>query len=542
MGASASRRSRMLWGLAIGTLALFLLLTFPVTPGSAHGDDFGCGSVDVRVSEEGGYWMQWTPAIAVGPRGTVFAVWSDPRDEPDGANSIYFSRSSDGGHTWSTPNVRVSLFSESHQEDPSIAVDSEGTVYVAWRGGTTSTRLIDVWVAGSTDMGATWSEPSKVNDVSGYVDASTSFGPAIAVDAEGALYVAWMDWRNSLPDNVNPVIADPDIYVARSIDGGLSWSPNVRVNDDVGTTEQIGDPAIAVDPDGAVYIAWQDRRDDERGDVYVSGSDDGGATWSTNVRVNDVTTGFQGDPGLAAGAGGVFVAWLDGRDSAGDIYFSSSQDRGVSWSTNLRINDVQSRGTDSEPSLAVRDHTVYVAWHQDVYDNGLYQALLVRSLDDGVHWGPNLPLAEGTRAELHPVIALDSTGTVFGAWEDERGASMDIYATSCPLADPMAQVVIGPSLGKPAAGMLSTDPRPPARMDDRSGHRTHCHGERPDDPGMTLPATSGLSTDETGSTPDAIVTPAANPSPPCFLTLLLSIVALSAFGLSLLVSRRRRRR
>src|SRR5437867_1573248 len=400
MRASARRLSRMFWGLAIVSLAVFLLVSFPAVPGSARGDVFGCGSFDVRVSEEGGYWNQWTPAIAVGPRGTVYAVWDDPRDEPDGANSIYFSRSVDGGLTWSTPNVRVSLWSEGHQEDPSIAVDSEGTIFVVWRGGTT--RVIDVWVARSTDMGATWSLPSKVNDVSGFVQISKSYGPTIAVDAEGRVYVAWMDWRNSLPDNVNPVIANPDIYVARSIDGALSWGPNVRVNDDVGTTEQIGDPAMAVDASGAVYIAWQDRRDDERGDIYASRSDDGGATWSANVRVNDVTTGFQGEPGLAIGAGGVFVAWLDTRDSAGDIYFSSSRDKGESWTANLRLNDVQSRGTDSEPSLAVWDHTLYVAWHQDVYENGYNQALLGRSVDDGAHWEPNLPLADSTRAELHP--------------------------------------------------------------------------------------------------------------------------------------------
>jgi hypothetical protein len=90
---------------------------------------------------------------------------------------------------------------------------------------------------------------------------------------------------------------------------GSQWSEGIRVNDDM-LENDIGQyyPQISQSPSGRLDVAWYDYRNDlfpppvdEDGEplglgsnlgvqqsVYYAGSDDGGSTWSSNIKVNDV--------------------------------------------------------------------------------------------------------------------------------------------------------------------------------------------------------------------------------------------------------------
>jgi hypothetical protein len=75
----------------------------------------------------------------------------------------------------------------------------------------------------------------------------------IAIDEHsGTLYVTWSDFRN----------CDVDVFLSRSTDQGLRWSPPLRVNDD--PIHNGADPFyqwLAVDPTGGdVYVQFYDRR------------------------------------------------------------------------------------------------------------------------------------------------------------------------------------------------------------------------------------------------------------------------------------------
>src|SRR2546428_5175461 len=110
------------------------------------------------------------------------------------------------------------------------------------RGGTNA-----VYFAKSANGGASFSANVRVNDV---VTNSQS-EPHIAVDPVNPhlVHVVWTDSRSP--------ITGPDIYYANSTDGGLSFNPSVRVNDDVMSAEQ-GQPAIAVAPNRDVYVVCRD--------------------------------------------------------------------------------------------------------------------------------------------------------------------------------------------------------------------------------------------------------------------------------------------
>jgi hypothetical protein len=101
-------------------------------------------------------------AIAVGPDGSLVAVWQDSRFSGGRLDGIALSRSADGGRTWSTA-VRVNRDPTVAAFVPSVAVRSDGTIGVTYydfrsNTGDRATLPTDYWLARSTDGGATWRE------------------------------------------------------------------------------------------------------------------------------------------------------------------------------------------------------------------------------------------------------------------------------------------------------------------------------------------------------------------------------------------------
>src|SRR5262249_2224693 len=79
-----------------------------------------------------------------------------------------------------------------------------------------------------------------------------------------------------------------DVRLTRSVDGGATWSQAVRVNHDpIGLAVDQFQPALDVDREGTVAVLYYDRRRDPRNfliDAFLGESTDSGQTW-TNTRV-----------------------------------------------------------------------------------------------------------------------------------------------------------------------------------------------------------------------------------------------------------------
>ena len=148
----------------------------------------------------------------------------------------------------------------------------------------------------------------------------------------GAVFVAWDD----------PVFGDLDILFASSFDGGVTWTPLVRANQDLaGTGLDQWAPHMRVDAaTGEIVITYFDRRNDPANtliEVWTSRSMDCGVTWidcmvsrtgpvpPVNVTPMPVAPyigdylGTDYDPGF-----GDAYAWNDGRNGADqDIFFET---------------------------------------------------------------------------------------------------------------------------------------------------------------------------------------------------------------------------
>ena len=80
------------------------------------------------------------------------------------------------------------------------------------------------------------------------------------------------------------------VHFARSVDGGVTWSDFIRVNDDdVSNTSYHWFGTMSISPSGRLDAVWLDTRDDPfngRSALFYSFSIDGGTTWSANLQLS----------------------------------------------------------------------------------------------------------------------------------------------------------------------------------------------------------------------------------------------------------------
>jgi hypothetical protein len=193
---------------------------------------------------------------------------------------------------------------------------------------------------------------------------------------------------------------------------------NVRVdsNDGVGTMR--GEPAISTD-NGNIYIVWQDKRDGDY-DIYYTRSNNQGVSYLLDVKVNDDPEGDGSDqeyPDVASHNGNIYVVWQNWQVVSGtiEIWFASSSD-GLTFGPSLRVSDTGLK--DKRPSVAVDQVTgiIYVAW-----ESALKTIRLARSLDNGLSFEPSVLVSDSSmHGRTDPSVGVDSTGKVYLAWSDDR--------------------------------------------------------------------------------------------------------------------------
>jgi hypothetical protein len=181
-----------------------------------------------------------------------------------------------------------------------------------------------VIIATSTNVGGFApipAQPDRTTDAEANLAWDRSGGPHI-----GRVYLEYAD-------RANTTTADEDVFARYSDNNGTTWSNRVRVNDDaVGNGKSQFNPAIALDQtSGNVAITWYDTRNsgpaNNTTQIFGSASLDGGLTWCPNIQISAGTSnGHAGDPGFDYGdydkmdfTGGVFYrSWADNSNSTGD--------------------------------------------------------------------------------------------------------------------------------------------------------------------------------------------------------------------------------
>ena len=247
-----------------------------------------------NAANGGDYERASDPWVTFAPDGTAYQiaiVFNGRTFDAGSANAVLVSRSADGGRSWGSPLTLIRDGSSFFNDKESITADPTDPrlVYAVWDrlalagGGPTM-------FARTTDGGLSWEAPRPIYDPG---PASQTINNQIVVLRDGTL----VDFFTQI-DTVDGT-ARATLAVVRSLDKGVTWSaPGVITpvqalgTRDPETGVRVRDGAnlgsIAAGPRGELVVAWQDARfsGGVRDGIAVARSLDGGASWTTAIRVN----------------------------------------------------------------------------------------------------------------------------------------------------------------------------------------------------------------------------------------------------------------
>jgi hypothetical protein len=206
-----------------------------------------------------------------------------------------FNRSIDGGVTWQTP---ISI--PNSPQWGTLDVDTNGNLFI---GGESNTfYCIRSSNAQNPGVTPTFDQVTPLNMggslIQGGINGIGLCGQAfLAVDRSGT---ATNNNIYMLASVLPPGQSTTEVMFVRSTDGGLTFSAPIRVNDDANHQSKwhwFG--TLSVAPNGRIDVVWYDTRNAANNidsQLFYSFSIDGGVTWSPNVAVSDAFDPHAGYP------------------------------------------------------------------------------------------------------------------------------------------------------------------------------------------------------------------------------------------------------
>ncbi|MDF2736592.1 MAG: exported protein of unknown function [Nitrososphaeraceae archaeon] len=360
------------------------IVIIPIQQAKAQQISFG---TPINLSNNAG--VSHTPEIAVAGN-NVYVVWSD---SSSGNFEIFFSRSTDGGATFSSPIVlgqNGRFFSL-----PQITA-SGNNVYTVWEG--ESSGNLEIFYSRSTDGGATFSSPINLSN-----NIEFSFNPKIAQSGNN-IYVIWTE--------------DAMIFFSRSTDGGATFSSPMDLSN--GRRLQSGSHIAA--SGNNVYIAGTGNSGIN---IYFIRSTDGGATFTSPINLsNNPGTGVLDFPKVTTSGDNVYMVWRDNTAIASgniEIFFTRSTNGGFTF--DIPINLSSSPGGSDPAEIDTSGSSVYVIWRDNLGPSSIYSDILfARSTNNGSNF-TTINLSNTTTGDsLFPQM------TVFGnnisaVWSEKAAAA-----------------------------------------------------------------------------------------------------------------------
>jgi len=288
------------------------------------------------------------PAVAVDQKGAINVVWDDGSVVPFAAE-ILFTRSTDGGQTWSTPK-NISNTPTTGSTRSNIAVDSTGGISVVWLDGGR------VFFTRSTDGGLTWLDSKSV---SGQYVPNGIYPPALTVNKGGQIYIAWS-------------VAGSQAYITRSNDGGATFTSPRPISEGRPT---LG-PSLAAGSEGTLYAVWPEGSSGTL-QVLFALSKDQGETFSPPLNISK-----SGNiPALESKIvvdreGGIWVVWTQ-MFSGGipQVLMAYSINGRDNFSQPLNLSDTSGKGW--LPNLAVGPAgDVDVVWEHGMKEAIIYSKIV----------------------------------------------------------------------------------------------------------------------------------------------------------------------
>lgn len=309
------------------------------------------------------------------------------------------SASDNRGKTFGAPvavNPEAENIAADGENRPKIVVARDGNIHVSW------TRSLDKPMTGnirysrSVDGGKTFSAPITVND---NLEIISHRFDAMAVNERGQVYIAWLDKRDLVAaQSKGKKYTGVAVYYAVSDDGGASFRPNVKAADSACECCRV---AIALDADDTPVIVWRHVFDYDVRDhalLKLDGKSPAMRATRDNWRISACP---HHGPSLAISDDGMYhLAWFSGKPDQAGLFYAHSDEGGGEFSSPFGFGNPEAQ--PSHPYLLSFRRTVHLVWKE--FDGVKTVIRTMASFDNGYSWKPSRTLAATTGASDHPML------------------------------------------------------------------------------------------------------------------------------------------
>ena len=366
------------------------------------------------------------PSLAVAPDGTVVLAWASETGES--TRTLYLARSSDGGHTFGTPEAwrKVPLYAWTTTAGdrtmtfsthvlPRLAAGPEA-LYLGWVEAVDGGPSATFFVARSDDGGATFGDPVPAHGPGSPRPGFTS----LSVSPEGDVLATWIDNRRG----------PQQPFFSRMPAGSSGFEPEQLVYegpDGKGICPCCDNDVIAT-PDGGAIVAFRNSDGGHR-DIWAARAEAGEPFAPPVNAASDRPWTFEGcphdGPSLTIAADRLVAAWIDASSGIERVAFAATDPDHLAFST-ARELDPDAIGAQGHPTLASSpDGAIHAAWEAALDDPAGGRAIRYAVAPaPGAPFGPSVAIAPKPGAyQTHPTLAIGPDGHAVVAWNelDEQG-------------------------------------------------------------------------------------------------------------------------
>jgi hypothetical protein len=331
---------------------------------------------------------QFDPAVAADADGDFVVAWLSEGQDGSNYGGVFARRFSSAGAALAS-EFQVNSYTSGLQDSPAVAADSDGDFVIAWRSNLQDGDDFGVFARRFSSDGAALASEFQVSTYT----INPQFGPSVAVRGAGDFVIAWSSFGQ------DGSVAG--VFARRFSSAGEGLANEFRVN--TYTTGTQNNSSVAVDSDGDFVVTWLSNGQDGSGlGVFARRFSSAGAALASEFRVNTYTSGAQGYPSVAAGAGGDFVvSWRSNLQDSSDygVFARRFSSVGAAVANEFQVT-VYTTGSQTAPAVTARAAGDFViAWQstgQDGSNEGIFaQRFAVPRLYDIDGDGTMSPLTDG---------------------------------------------------------------------------------------------------------------------------------------------------
>ena len=287
---------------------------------------------------------------------------------------------------------------------PIVAATVSGGLYLlAVEDGALTLRM-------SHDSGEHWMPATTLSTPGNTVNASAENAPQLAAHGMYA-FALWQQ---------KDAAGQTQLMEARSSGMGPKPPLTTVVTDKPATDKSYsGFASLTVAPNGDVYAAWLDGRDNTSSstgtfNVYLARSTDRGATFHHNVKVATLACPCCRPSVAVAADGTVYVAYRHVYgDNERDIAVATSTDHGEHFGAPVRVANDRWKlfgCPESGPVTAAQDNKLIVAWYTAT---GKEPGIRIAASSDGGHtFSKEISVSKGIENANHPYLSMADDGTI----------------------------------------------------------------------------------------------------------------------------------